>query len=320
MGWEAGAERTLVTGATGFVGSRVLERWLDRGRGVRAFVRDPGGLPAVETVVGDLRDHASLAQAVAGVEVIVHCAVDESADLEQARAVNEGGTRALAEAALMAGCRRFVHISTCGAYALEGLEVVTEDTPLWPEDRADELVYGATKAMAEHSLQDVATRGLGVVILRPPNILGAHPRSVFCSELATRLRDGTVGYSGDGGNTWPYVHVDNLVDAIEQAVDLEVPPGRAYTVVDGHTTWRAFLEDHALWFGVPVPTREPRSLYDGFRGRFTTDRAREELGYRPRRSYANALTETRGWLVQQGLLADREAADEVGDGDVPAHP
>ena len=320
MGWESGAERTLITGATGFVGSRVLERWLDRGRRVRALVRDPAALPDVDTVVGDLRDQASLAEAVAGAEVVVHCAVDESDDPEQARAVNEGGTRALAEAAWAAGCRRFVHISTCGAYALEGLEVVTDDTPLWSEDRADELLYGATKAMAERSLQDVASRGLGVVILRPPNILGAHPRSVFCTELPTRLRDGTVGYSGDGGNTWPYVHVDNLVDVIEQAVDREVPAGRAYTVVDGHTTWRAFLEDHAVWFGVAVPSREPRSLYDDFRGRFTTDRARAELGYRPRRSYADALTDTRRWLVQQGLLPGRDADDEVEDAHVPPYP
>jgi nucleoside-diphosphate-sugar epimerase len=314
------AGSTLVTGATGFVGSRVLARWLDRGRSVRALVRDPGGLPGVDTVVGDLRDHPSLARAVTGVDVVVHCAVDESDDLEQERAVNVGGTRALAEAALEAGCRRFVHISSCGAYALEGVEVVTEDTPLWPEDRADSLVYGATKAMAERSLQEVAARGLGVVILRPPNILGAHPRSVFCAELATRLRDGTVGYSGDGGNTWPYVHVDNLVDAVEHAVDREVPPGRAYTIVDGHTTWRAFLEDHAAWFGVPVPPRARRDLYDDFRGRFRTDRARDELGYQPRRSYSDALTETRRWLVQQGLLSDQEPDENVEDGQVPTHP
>lgn len=320
MGWEAGAARTLLTGGTGFVGSRVLERWLERGREVRALVRDPAALPDVTTVVGDLRDRPSLTRAVADVEVVVHCAVDESDDLEQSRAVNEGGTRALAEAALEAGCRRFVHISSCGAYALEGLAVVTEDTPLWPDERADELIYGATKAMAERSLQEVAAQGLGVVILRPPNILGAHPRSVFCAELATRLRAGTVGYSGDGGNTWPYVHVDNLVDVIEQAVDRELPPGRAYTVVDGHTTWRAFLEDHAAWFGVLVPTRAPRSLYDHFRGRFTTDRARDELGYRPRRSYADALTETRRWLAQEGLLTGQQTADELEDDHVPTDP
>jgi nucleoside-diphosphate-sugar epimerase len=318
VGRESRGERTLVTGATGFVGSRVLERWLDRGREVRALVRDPDALPDIPTVVGDLRDHPSLARAVAGVEVVVHCAVDESDDLEQERAVNEGGTRALAEAALQAGCRRFVHISSCGAYALEGLEVVDEDTPLWPEERADELVYGATKAMAERSLQEVAARGLGVVILRPPNILGAHPRSVFCTELATRLRDGTVGYSGDGQTTFPYVHVDNLVDAIELAVDREVVPGRAYTVVDGHTTWRAFLEDHATWFGVQVQTRARRSLYDDFEGRFTTDRVRGELGYRPRRSYADALTETRRWLVRQGLLTEPDPDEQVEDGAVPA--
>lgn len=296
-------ELTLVTGATGFVGSRVLARWTDSGRRTRALVRDPGALTDNDRVVGDLLDHTTLERAVAGVDVVVHCAVDESDDPERARAVNEGGTRALAEAALRAGCRRFVHLSTCGVYALEGVDIVTEDTPLWPEARAEELLYGATKAMAERALQQVAAAGLGVVILRPPNILGAHPRSVFAEELLTRLRDGTVGYSGDGGNTWPYVHVDNLVAAIELAMELDLPAGRAYTVVDGHTTWREFLADHAAWLGATVRTRPPRSLYDEFRGRFSTERAREELGYEPRHSYRDALDETRGFLVQRGVVA-----------------
>lgn len=293
---------TLVTGATGFVGSRVLARWTARGRRVRALVRDPDALTDSDRVVGDLLDHTTLERAVAGVDVVVHCAVDESDDPDRARAVNEGGTRALAQAALRADCRRFVHLSTCGAYALEGVDLVTEDTALWPESRAEELLYGATKAMAERALQPVAAAGLGVVILRPPNILGAHPRSVFTEELLTRLRDGTVGYSGDGGNTWPYVHIDNLVAVIELAIDLDPPAGRAYTVVDGHTTWREFLEDHAAWLGVTVGTRPPRSVYDGFRGRFSTERAREELGYEPRHSYRDALDETRAFLVQRGVV------------------
>jgi nucleoside-diphosphate-sugar epimerase len=295
-------EWSLVTGVTGFVGSRVAARWAERGMCVRGLVREPVDIPGIETVVGDLLDGPSLRRAVEGVAVVVHCAADESDDLTRARAVNEGGTRALAEAALAAGCRRFVQISTCGVYALEDVEVVTEETPLWPDERANELIYGATKAMAERALLEVVDQGLDVTILRPPNVLGAHPRSVFCEVLASRVRDGTVGYAGDGGNTWPYVHVENLVDAIESAIERDLPAGRPYTVVDGHTTWRAFLEDYAAWFGTRVTTREPQPVYDAFRGRFATDRALDELGYRPRLTYQDALEETRRFVESRGVI------------------
>lgn len=300
---SAQSELTLVTGVTGFVGSRVAARWLERGRPVRGFVRDEVSIPGMETMRGDLLDHDSLRRATDGVDVVIHCAVDESDEPVRARRVNEGGTRALAETALAAGCRRFVHISTCGAYALEGLELVDEETPLWPEERIDELTYGATKAMAERALAEVAAKGLGVVILRPPNVLGAHQRSSFCEELALRVRKGEVGYAGDGGNTWPYVHVENLVDAIEAAVERDLPPGRTYTVVDGHTTWRAFLEIYGSWLEREIPVREAGPIYDSFRGRFATDRAREELGYEPQRSYEDAMEETRRFLEDQGIIA-----------------
>jgi nucleoside-diphosphate-sugar epimerase len=296
------SEVTLVTGITGFIGSRVASRWLERGRPVRGLVRGEASIPDVETVRGDLLDHDSLRRAADGVGVVVHCAVDESEDPIRARRINEGGSRALAEAALAGGCRRFVHISTCGAYALEGLDLVDEETPLWPDERIDELVYGATKAMAERAVADVAAKGLGVVILRPPNVLGAHPRSWFCEALAVRVRNGEVGYAGDGGNTWPYVHIENLVDAIESAVERDVPPGRAYTVVDGHTTWRAFLETYGAWLGRPIPAREAGPIYDAFHGHFATDRVREELGYEPQRSYEDAMEETRRFLEHVGIL------------------
>ena len=294
--------RILVTGATGFVGSRAVARWVRAGARVRVLVRAPAAIEGVETVVGDLLDAGSLERAVRGVDAVVHAAVDESGDVERMRAVNVAGTRALAEAALAAGCRRFVHVSTCGVYALEGVDVVTESTPTWPEERIGELTYGVTKAQAEAVLQEVAARGLHVVVLRPPNVLGAHPRSIFCERLAGLVRDGGVGYALDGCTTWPWVHVENLVDALELALRRDVAPGRVYTIVDGHTTWRAFLQTYADWFGVEVHPREPRPPYDLFRGRFATERARDELGYEPRLGYDDAMHETRRFLEAQGLL------------------
>ena len=99
------------------------------------------------------------------------------------------------------------------------------------------------------------------------------------------------------------MHVEDLVDAIEAAADRAIEPGRAFTIVGGHTTWRAVLGDYAAWFGVDAAQREPRSVYDHFRGRFATDRARAELGFAPRRTYADALAETCRYLVRRGVAA-----------------
>jgi nucleoside-diphosphate-sugar epimerase len=238
-------ERVLITGVTGFIGSRVAARWVSRDAEVRGLVRQPVDIPGVDAVVGDMHDTASLARAVEDVDVVIHAAADFGSEIGPARRVHEDGTRALAE---------------------------------------------------------VAGAGLGVVILRPPNVLGAHPRSEFVEVLATRVRDGTIGYALDGANTWPYVHVEDLVDAIGAAADLPIEPGRAFTIVAGHTTWRAFLEHYAEWFGVEVAQREPRSVYDHFRGRFATGRAEAELGFAPQRSYADALAETRRVLEGRGIV------------------
>ena len=297
--------RVLVTGATGFVASRAAARWVRDGATVRALVRRPTAIDGVETVVGDLLDAVSLERALRGVDAVVHAAVDESGDVDRMLAVNVSGTRALAEAASRAGCRRFVHVSTCGVYALEGVDVVTESSAVWPDERIGELPYGVTKARAEEALQATAASGLHVVVLRPPNVLGAHQRSVFCERLATLVRDGGIGYALDGGTTWPFVHVENLIDAIDLALHRDVPPGRAYTIVDGHMTWRAFLQVYADWFGVELRQREPRPPYDLFRGRFATDRARDELGYEPRLGFDDAMEETRRFLEAQGLLEAR---------------
>ena len=98
------------------------------------------------------------------------------------------------------------------------------------------------------------------------------------------------------------MHVENLVDAIEAAVSRPVAPGRAYTVVDGHSTWRAFLETYAGWFGVEVAQREPRSVYDHFRGRFATHRVRAELDYVPRPGFADAMDEIRRYLEERRVV------------------
>lgn len=295
-------KRILITGLTGFVGSRAAARFLEAGARVRGLVRRASGFPGVEEVFGDITDAGAVGQALEGADLVVHGAVSYSEDFAEAERVNVEGTRLLAAAALQAGCERFVHLSTCGAYNLSGLQVVTEDSPLWSYDPQTALVYGVTKAEAERVIWAAAEQGLAVVVLRPPNILGAHPRSGFAAEFAEKVRQGRVRLGGDGSNTWPYVHVENFLDAVQEALLRPEAVGQAYNIVDGQTTFREFAGRYAGWLGVPLYQRPLHPPYDLFKGRFSTEKARRELGYQPRRTYEQAMEETRQFLQETGVI------------------
>ena len=106
----------LITGATGFVGRRTAQRLALEGMHVRGMVRRPVVLPDLEPYLGDIPAAATVAPAAAGAHVIVHCAaVLHRATRAEAMRVNVEGTRIVLEAALLAGCARFIHLSTMSA-------------------------------------------------------------------------------------------------------------------------------------------------------------------------------------------------------------
>src|SRR5262245_47611335 len=123
----------LVTGASGFVGGRVVKRLLRQGISVRAIVRETAELPPderIEIVRGDFVDPETARRAVEGAQAVIHCAATAGPELEPVRRVNVDGTRALADAALEQRVQRFVQISTISVYDREGRPAIDEDSPL----------------------------------------------------------------------------------------------------------------------------------------------------------------------------------------------
>src|ERR1700752_4124770 len=111
----------LVTGATGFVGSRVALRLASLGCAVRAIVRRMGAAPELRSagiaeIEGDFVEAAVARQAAAGADLVVHCAATAGPDLAPVRRVNADGTRSIAHAALAAGVSRYIQISTGSVY------------------------------------------------------------------------------------------------------------------------------------------------------------------------------------------------------------
>ncbi len=283
----------LLTGGNGFVGSRLARRLAVEGRRVRAIVREPGSEPElanarVEEIAGDFARPEVAGPAARGADAVIHCAATVGPDLETARKVNVEGTRAMVEAALAAGVRRYVQISTIAVYARAPKELLDEGAPL----KEDGDPYGLTKAEADRVVLDAMKRGLPAVILRPGAILGVHRTSTWAVKMPARIRDGQVKLRGDGRETLPWVHVENLADAVLLALAEPRAVGQAYNVADRDASWREYTDEVRGWFGTPPLEAIPEAEFGGYwMGRFDASRIRSELSYRPRRSYRDGMDE-----------------------------
>lgn len=299
----ASRPRVLLTGGNGFVGSRIARRMAGDGYPVRAIVRRPGESPDlthphVEEIEGDFTDPSVTLRAAEGCALVIHCAATGSPDLETARRVNVDGTRCVLDAARTAGATRYVHISTLSVYQMDGRPVVDEDAPLKTAGEP----YGVTKAEADRAVLGAAAGGLPAVIFRPAAILGAHPTSTWAVRVPERIRDGTLKLRGDGGDTLPFVHVEDLVDAVLLGLAAGHAVGRVYNMTDFHRTWRDYTEAVRRWLGTApleaIPMEQlPAGAY--WTGRYDGSRVRAELKYAPRRTWEEGMEEAaRAWRAR----------------------
>ncbi|WP_431986399.1 NAD-dependent epimerase/dehydratase family protein [Streptomyces griseoflavus] len=161
----------LITGATGFIGSRVAAAARERpGVRVRSLSRRPGGGPTdARTVPGDLADPRTLRGVCAGVDVLVHCASRVGGDPESAAAVNDLGTEALVEDAVRAGVGRIVYVSTAAVHGRGPFHGVRPgQAPIAPVSATSR-----TRAAAERHVLDA-----GGLVLRPHLVHGEGDRWV----------------------------------------------------------------------------------------------------------------------------------------------
>lgn len=171
--------KTLVTGAAGFIGSRVVRRLLQRGHEVRAMVlpnenqQNLAGLD-VEVVSGDTTDLASVERAVRGVEIVFHLAAVYALWLprpERMRAVNVGGTRNVLHACRRAQVRRVVYTSSIARFGGQGLRRrATEDSPFALGTTGN--LYAQTKADAHELVCGELGKGLDIVVVAPTGPIG----------------------------------------------------------------------------------------------------------------------------------------------------
>ena len=217
--------KTLVTGATGFVGSHLTEALRRRGDDVTALARSASKAPALEQlglrlVPGDLHDRAALQRAVEGQEVVYHVAGVVAARSEaDFLAANRDGTRHVTEAAERAGVGRLVLVSSMAAAG-----PTIKGRPL----RGDELPrpvtqYGRSKLAAEGV---VTGSRLAWTIVRPPMVYG--PRDQEVLKVFRLARVGLAPVLGDGMQELSAVHGADLADALVAAGTTAAAVGHTY--------------------------------------------------------------------------------------------
>ena len=230
----ADRRRVLVTGAGGFLGGRTVEILRERfGWDVVPLVRSPKSAARlarwpIDVALGDVCSPEDMARALRGCDAVVHCAVGTDWPPEAARKVTVDGTRTVAEAALAAGVRRFVHISTFFVHQRDKDGILDETTPLAPPETDG---YGQAKLAAERALERVARKGLNTIVLRPVRIYGPFSKTFTIRPLQALAAGRFVIRGPDVPANM--VYVDNVVEAIACAIEApDALGGSAYLIAD----------------------------------------------------------------------------------------
>ncbi len=254
------ARRVLLTGATGFIGSRVAEILALRdGWQVRALVHNPGSasrlarLP-VDMVQMDLGSSQDLAKVIKGCDAVVHCAVGPNwRDRNEIFKVTVEGTRKLIQAAQTVKVERFVHLSTIALHDLHTSDLLDEKTPIAPPKGSD---YGESKAQAERMVLNAAKLGLASVVLRPAHVYGPFSYS-FTTYPIQALAENRFRWIQSADAPSNTVYVDNLVEAVVKVLEapIEKIRGEVFTISDPEQmSWREFYGffSEALGFSLPA--------------------------------------------------------------------
>lgn len=329
------AERTLITGASGFVGSAVARTLTLAGLPVRALVRSGSrrfhldGLD-LDFVEGDIRDADSLRRVMHGVRYVFHVAADYrlwARDPREIFATNVEGTRNVMQAALRAGAERVVHTSSVATLGWPDDGVPGDETmPL--SEREGIGAYKRSKIVAERLVEAMVVRdGLPAIIVNPSTPIG--PRDVRPTPTGRIIVEAACGRIPGFVNTGlNLVHVDDVAEGHLAALQRGVI-GQRYILGGDNVLLADMLAEIARLVGrrpsrlrVPhtvavsvayaseamawLTGREPFATVDGLkmaehRMFFTAAKAERDLGFHAR-PYQEGLVDAINWFRKAGYL------------------
>jgi nucleoside-diphosphate-sugar epimerase len=327
----------LVTGATGLLGSHIVEQLRQRGRPVRVLVRPTSDRSWLETqgvefVEGDITDPASLERACRGCDAVYHAAakVGDWGPWAEFQRITIDGTRNVCEAAIAAGVRRLLHISSVSVFGYYTRPQTIDET--WPIGYKlyQWAYYSRSKLEAERIVWDYHRTGrIEVTVIRPAWIYGERDRATI-ARLASMVQKGKAKILGRGDNRLNVIYAGNIAEAAITAVDLPGANGEVYNCSnDGEITQQKYFDLLAQALGAPpvkrkVPYRV--AYFAGFvleclghlfrtknppfvtryavwlmgrRSYFSADKARRKLNWQPTTTYEVGVPRTIRWYLEQ---------------------
>lgn len=328
---------TLITGATGLLGHHLVAALRQRRHAVRTLVlpsEDTHALDEYGVAVyrGDVCDPASLISPMRDVDTVFHLAALQGKWVgeNEYHRVNVAGTANVCRAALTAGARRLIHVSSWTIYGMaRGCSLTEASTPA--PRRHDP--YWMTKAQGDLVVQRmIAREGLPAAVVRPGTIFGVGDRLNF-GRIADRVIRGRAIVIGSGANALPLVYVTDVVQGLLLCADTDRAVGRVFNISnDQPLTQSEFLNAIASELGVsppsvhlpypvaylmaliaervagltgrehPVVTRHGVTLY-GTENRHSIDRARIELGFEPKVSIREGVHRACTWYARERVTA-----------------
>lgn len=325
----------LITGGTGFIGSRLALECLNRGHTVkvlsqentpaessnRKIVEDRGGQVILESVT-DMNRFSDLFQ---GIDVVFHlAAVQHEMNVPDQKFwdVNVTGTKNILEASVRAGVKRFVHGSTIGVYgSIAGL--IDEQTPCMPDN-----IYGVTKFEGEKLALSYCDR-IPVVVIRIPEVYGPGDRRLL--KLFKAIKRNAFIVIGSGENLHHLIYIDDLVEGLLQSAVHPAAANRLFLLagIEPVTTnqmvaaisrqlgfspprFRApmfpflvaaiVLEKTMRPLGIQPPLHRRR--LDFFKKSFTlsTQLAKQTFGFSPKEDFLQGALKTANWYKEMGYL------------------
>jgi len=228
-------QKIIVSGATGFLGSRIVEGLQDHGATVIAVGRNPARKAELEAlgatfVQTDLCDRDAVEKIVEGADLIIHCAALSSpwGTYQMFYDANVRATEILRDAAIKFGVKRFIHISTPSVYFdFKNRRMIKESEPL-PEKKVNH--YATTKYLAERVIQESS---LPFVIIRPRAIIGRGD-TVIMPRVLEAYRQNRLKIVGNGKNVVSVTPVANVVQAVKLSMTAgENALGKAYNIASG---------------------------------------------------------------------------------------
>jgi nucleoside-diphosphate-sugar epimerase len=322
----------LVTGGTGFIGQNLVKALVTKGTNVRVLVRKNSNIDVlkgldVEIVYGDLDDKDSLIAATKNIDIVYHLAAQlggPNITYKQLYRTNVIGTEKLLNACFKNRIKKFIHFSSVSAMGEVRLNA-DEETPCNPV-----TPYDKTKLESELLVKKfIKERNLSAIIIRPSMLYGPGETKTKAT-IFRAIKKGVFVIIGNGNNLIDMSYIDNIIDGVLLAVKNKKAINQTYILADERAyTMNEFFNTVAKEERVRKPIHLPKFLaylialpleilakttkksvpLSFTRVRtltisksFSIDKAKKELGYKPKINLQEGIRRTVNWYRERGIL------------------